>query len=179
MLTGLNKNPEHCDVSLSLLKCYGRCWKSGNVREHFQCLMLFPCKFAKPGLQVVDGLIWCLPMPAARKEEWASWYYLGLEELDPSFPPSAKAKQTFRRRSSDYFLWWINPLDRLILVYFGPRPRTLSLSSWNKGFETPLLSLCWAESQRVFEPSAVCQFLFELSNLWRVPAGSNPVNKSL
>ena len=87
MLTGLNKNPEHCDVSLSLLKCYGRCWKSGNVREHFQCLMLFPCKFAKPGLQVVDGLIWCLPMPAARKEEWASWYYLGLEELDPSVRP--------------------------------------------------------------------------------------------
>ena len=100
-----------------------------------------------------------------------------LSSILPS--PSMKAKQTFRRRSSDYFLWWINPLDRLILVYFGPRPRTLSLSSWNKGFETPLLSLCWAESQRVFEPSAVCQFLFELSNLWRVPAGSNPVNKSL
>ena len=91
--------------------------------------------------------------------------------------PSAKAKQTFRRRSSDYFLWWINPLDRLILVYFGPRPRTLSLSSWNKGFETPLLSLCWAESQRVFEPSAVCQFFFELPNLWCVPAGFKPVNK--
>ena len=67
-----------------------------------QYLLPFPCKFTKPGLQVVDGPMRSIASGAERGGGGmeASRDYLGLEELDPSM----KAKQTFRRRFSDYFL---------------------------------------------------------------------------
>ena len=50
-----------------------------NITMHFQYFLPFPCKFSRPGLQVVDGPMRSIASGAERGGMEASRDYLGLE----------------------------------------------------------------------------------------------------